>query len=87
MFESGAATMKILKQKSEATATVTIRVPASLKTELDSLRKQCNHAGFDLNASLTDAMVKTIKQIRAEIDQLKQDVARPATADGMVKLS
>jgi hypothetical protein len=87
MFESGAATMKILKQKPEPTDTISIRVPASLKTELDALRKQCNDAGFDLGASLTDALVKMVKQIQAEIAHFQQQVQRPTTANGMGKLN
>jgi hypothetical protein len=77
--------MKILKQKPEPTGTISIRVPASLKTELDALRTQCNDAGFDLGASLTDALVKLVKQIQAEIAHLKKHVQ--STANGMVKLN
>jgi hypothetical protein len=77
--------MKILKQKPEPTGTISIRVPASLKTELDVLRTQCNEAGFDLGASLTDALVKMVKQIHAEIAHLKKHV--PSTANGVVKLN
>ena len=77
--------MRILKQKPEPTGTISIRVPASLKTELDALRTQCNDAGFDLGASLTDALVKMVKQIQAEIAHFKKHV--PSAANGMVKLN
>jgi hypothetical protein len=77
--------MKILKQKPEPTGTISIRVPASLKSELDALRSQCNDAGFDLGASLTEALVKTVKQIHVEIAHFKKHV--PATANGMAKLN
>jgi hypothetical protein len=77
--------MKILKQKPEPTGTISIRVPASLKTEIDALRTQCNDAGFDLGASLTDALVKMVKQIHAEIAAFKKHV--PSAANGMVKLN
>ena len=79
--------MKILKQKPEPTGTISIRVPASLKSELDALRKQCNDAGFDLGASLTEALVKMVKQIHAEIAHFNEHVPAPATANGMVKLN
>jgi hypothetical protein len=79
--------MKILKQKPEPTGTISIRVPTSLKSELDVLRKQCNDAGFDLGASLTDALVKMVKQIHAEIAHFKKHVQSPATTNGMVKLN
>ncbi len=77
--------MKILKQKPEPTSTISIRVPASLKTELDALRTQCNDAGFDLGASLTEALVKMVKQIHAEIAHFKKQV--PASANGIAPLS
>ena len=77
--------MKILKQKSEPTGTISIRVPVSLKTELDALRTQCNESGFDLGASLTDALVKMVKQIRIEIAHFKKHVQ--STANGTVKLN
>jgi hypothetical protein len=79
--------MKILKQKSEPTGTISIRVPVSLKTELDALRTQCNDAGFDLGASLTDALVKTVKQIQTEIAHFKKQVRSTATTNGTVKLN
>jgi len=77
--------MKILKQKPEPTGTISIRVPASLKTELDTLHTQCNDAGFDLGASLTDALVKMVRQIHTEIAHFKKHVQSPA--NGMVKLN
>ena len=79
--------MKIIKQKPEQTGTISIRVPASLKTELDTLRKQCNDAGFDLAATLTDALAKVVKQIHAEIAHFKEPVQAPAKANGLVKLN
>jgi hypothetical protein len=83
----GATTMKILKQKPEPTGTISIRVPASLKTELDALRMQCNDAGFDLGASLTEALVKTVRQIHTEIAHFKKHVPSPAATNGMEKLN
>jgi hypothetical protein len=79
--------MKILKQKPEPTGTISIRVPTSLKTELDALRTQCNDAGFDLGASLTEALVKMVKQIHTEIAHFKKHVQSRATANGTVKLN
>ena len=68
--------MGILKRKDERTETVTVRVPASVKAELDRLREETGAAGFDLNATLSDAVTRVTRQIR---DELKQ-VAHPATA-------
>ena len=79
--------MKILKQKPEPTGTISIRVPASLKTELDTLRTQCNDAGFDLGASLTEALVKMVRQIHTEIAHFKKHGQSPVTTNGAVKLN
>ena len=79
--------MRILKQKPEPTGTISIRVPASLKTELDALRTQCNDAGFDLGATLTDALAQVVRQIHAELAHFKEPVQAPAKANGLVKLS
>lgn len=78
--------MKILKQKPEPTETLSLRVPASLKSEIESLRKQCSDAGFDLSASLTDALVRTVKQIHTEVAHFKEHVGAPVSANGTVKL-
>jgi hypothetical protein len=79
--------VKILKQKPEPTGTISLRIPASLKSEIESLRKQCSDAGFDLSASLTDALVKTVKQIHTEITHFKEHVGSSVRANGTVKLS
>jgi hypothetical protein len=68
--------MGILKRKDERTETVTVRVPASVKAELDGLREETGAAGFDLNATLSDAVTRVTRQIR---DELKQ-VAHPTAA-------
>jgi hypothetical protein len=68
--------MGILKRKDERTETVTVRVPASVKAELDQLREETGAAGFDLNATLSDAVSRVTRQIR---DELKQ-VTHPAAA-------
>jgi len=44
--------MGVLKRKEERTETVTVRVPGSVKAELDRLREETAAAGFDLNATL-----------------------------------
>ena len=41
-----------LRRKEEKTETISVRVPASVKAELDELRKQADAAGFDLTATL-----------------------------------
>ena len=68
--------MGILKRKDERTETVTVRVPASVKVELDRLREETGAAGFDLNATLSDAVTRVTRQIREELKQ----VTHPAAA-------
>ena len=61
--------MGLLKRKEEQTATISIRVPASVKAELDELRKRAATAGFDLTATLTEALMRLTKQVREELRQ------------------
>ena len=67
--------MGILKRKDERTQTVTVRVPASVKAELDQLREETGAAGFDLNATLSDAVSRVTRQIRDELKQMTHPVA------------
>ena len=59
--------MGVLRKKEERSETVTVRVPARVKAELDRLREETGTAGFDLNATLSDAVVRVTKQIREEL--------------------
>jgi hypothetical protein len=59
--------MGVLKRKDERTQTITVRVPESIKAELDRLREESNAAGFDLNAMLSEAVIRVTKQIREEL--------------------
>jgi hypothetical protein len=59
--------MGVLRKKEERTETVTVRVPSRVKVELDRLREETSTAGFDLNATLSDAVVRVTKQIREEL--------------------
>jgi len=62
--------MGVLKRKDEKTATVTVRVPASVKAEIDRLRGETDTAGFDLNATMSEAVVRVTKQMREELTRL-----------------
>ncbi len=75
--------MGILKRKEERSGTVTVRVPASIKAEIDHLREMTGAAGFDLNATLTDAVVKVTRQIRAELQELKTKGSERALTNGL----
>ena len=48
--------MGVLRKKEEPTETVTVRVPSRVKAELDRLREETGAAGFDLNATLSEAV-------------------------------
>jgi hypothetical protein len=50
--------MGVLKRKEERSETVTVRVPGSMKAELDRLREETAAAGFDPNATLSEAVIR-----------------------------
>ena len=62
--------MGVLKRKEETTETITLRVPASVKAEIDRLRERANDAGFDLNATISESIVRLTRQMREEMDAL-----------------
>ena len=62
--------MGVLKRKEERTETVTVRVPGSVKAELDRLREETAAAGFDLNATKSEAVIRMTKQVREELHQV-----------------
>ena len=75
--------MGILKRKDERTETVTVRVPASVKAELDQLREEAGAAGFDLNATLSDAVSRVTRQIRDELKQIAIVTSPRSRANGL----
>ena len=44
--------MGLLKRKEEKTETIAVRVPSSLKAQLEELRDRADAAGFDLTATM-----------------------------------
>jgi hypothetical protein len=75
--------MGVLKRKGEATATVTVRVPVSVKGALDQLREETAVAGFDVNGTLSEAVVRVTRQMREELDQLKRAGQTTSRANGL----
>ena len=81
--------MGVLKRKEEPTETITLRVPASVKAEIDRLRERTNEAGFDLNATICDSIIRLTRQMRDEMDGLEGKTAgrdrsrKPGTANGL----
>jgi hypothetical protein len=60
--------MGLLKRKEERSETISLRVPGSVKTELEELRREADAAGFDLTATITETLIRFAKQIRVELE-------------------
>ncbi len=75
--------MGVLRKKEERTETVTVRVPSRVKAELDRLREETGAAGFDLNATLSDAVVRVTKQIREELRRVSGKANGASRANGL----
>ena len=67
--------MGLLKRKEEKTEVISVRVPGSAKAEFDQLRQRAEAGGYDLAGSLSEAVVRIIRQISAEL----HDSADPST--------
>jgi hypothetical protein len=82
--------MGVLKRKEEPTETITLRVPASVKAEIDRLRERTNDAGFDLNGTICESIFRLTRQVRDEMDRLegktggKDSSRRSARTNGLV---
>ena len=59
--------MGVLKRKQESEAT-NFKLPAALKREIEQLRSRAEDAGFDLGETITAAMWRLCKQIKAELE-------------------
>jgi hypothetical protein len=59
--------MGLLKRKEEKTEVISVRVPGSAKAELDELRQRAEAGGFDLAGSMSEAVVRIIRQISVEL--------------------
>ncbi len=81
--------MGVLKRKEEPTETITLRVPASVKAEIDRLRERTSAAGFDLNSTICESIIRLTRQRRDEMDGLEGKTAerdrarKPAKANGL----
>ena len=81
--------MGVLKRKEEPTETITLRVPASVKAEIDRLRERASGAGFDLNATICESIIRLTRQVRGEMDGSDGKIAgsdrsrKPARANGL----
>jgi hypothetical protein len=69
--------MPLLKRKTEQTDTLSLRLPVSAKQKLEALRPLADKAGFDLTGSLTDAVVRWIRQVEEELQTVAQATTSP----------
>lgn len=60
--------MGVLKRKEERSAVIQVRVPASVKAQLEELRGAADKAGFDLSATITETITRLVKQVHDELD-------------------
>jgi hypothetical protein len=80
--------MGVLKRKEEPTETITLRVPASVKAEIDRLRERSSEAGFDLNATICESIIRLTRRMRDEMDGLdgktggRERSRKPAKVNG-----
>lgn len=63
--------MGVLKRKEERSETIILRVPASVKHDLSELRGRAEAAGFDLSATIAEALSRLLKQAREELGAVK----------------
>ena len=82
--------MGVLKKKEERTETVTIRIPSSVKAEIDQLRDRAEATGFDLNATMSESLTRLVKQVREELDGIAapsatSNRARPPHVNGQAR--
>jgi hypothetical protein len=56
----------VLKRKEEKSEAISVRVPASRKAQED-LRRQADAAGFDLTATIVDALTRLSHQVLVEV--------------------
>jgi hypothetical protein len=69
--------MGVLKRKQEHEA-ITFKLPAALKREIETLRTRAEDAGFDLGETITAAMWRLCKQIKAELEGTPRPGRKPA---------
>lgn len=69
--------MGILKRKQENEA-ITFKLPVALKREIETLRSRSEDAGFDLGETITAAMWRLCKQIKAELEGAQRAGRRAA---------
>ena len=72
--------MGVLKRRLESEA-ISLKLPSALKRELEALRGRAEEAGFDLSETITAALWRLCKQVKAE---LEGEARRGRKANGCV---
>jgi hypothetical protein len=67
--------MSLIKRKQEPTTVISVRIPLSLKAELESLRKMAEKANVDFTATLAEMIAASFKGIRSELEALDRKPA------------
>jgi hypothetical protein len=75
--------MEILKRKQEPNKTLIIRVPASVKARLEALRKAADEAGYDVSATVSEAIIKLTDQIEQALGGGKTKAGRELRTNGL----
>jgi hypothetical protein len=74
--------MALLKRKAEKTDIISIRIPLSVKDQIEMLRELADTQGFDLTASLSEAVIKWTRQVAEELQQLAPTAHKPQSVNG-----
>jgi hypothetical protein len=59
--------MGVLKRRQES-ETINLKLPTALKRELETIRSRAEEAGFDLSETITAALWRLCKQVKAELE-------------------
>jgi hypothetical protein len=74
--------MGLLKRKAEKTDIISIRIPLSVKDQIEILRELADAQGFDLTASLSEAVIKWTRQVAEELQQQAPAAHKPQSVNG-----
>jgi len=75
--------MEILKRKQEPNKTLIIRVPASVKARLEALRKAADESGYDVSATVSEAIIRLTDQIEQALKGGRQKAIWERKANGL----
>jgi hypothetical protein len=74
--------MALLKRKAEKTDILSIRIPLSVKDQIEMLRQLADAQGFDLTGSLSDVVIKWVRQVSEELQGSPAAVHKAQSGNG-----